>query len=88
MLLLDSISKYFGTNENPEIEEEEKINDPAVYLNIFFMLKELSEKAQVIVVENTPPSEMIDYVKYTFRNGKRGFIDQSQNEFLLDDKNN
>lgn len=84
VLLLDSISKYFGTNENPEIEEEEKINDPEVYLNIFFMLKELSEKAQVIVVENTPPSEMIDYVKYTFRNGKRGFIDQSQNEFLTE----
>ena len=27
------------------------------------MLVELSEKAQVIVVENTPPNEMLQYVK-------------------------
>jgi chromosome segregation ATPase len=85
VLLLDSISKYFGTNENQEIEEEEKINDPEVYLNIFFMLEELSNKAaQVIVVENTPPSEMIGYVRYTFRSGERGFIDQTKNEFLTE----
>lgn len=82
VLLLDSISKYFGTNENIEIDGEEKIDDPEVYLNIFFMLKELSKKAQVIVVENTPPNEMNEYVKYTFRSGERGFIDQSKNEFL------
>lgn len=84
LLLLDSISKYFGTNESPEIEEEEKINDPEVYLNIFFMLEELSKKAQIIVVENTPPLEMSDYVKYTFRSGEHGFIDQSKNEFLAE----
>lgn len=82
VLLLDSISKYFGTNESTEIDGEEKINDPEVYLSIFFMLKELSENAQVIVVENTPPSEMNEYVKYTFRSGEHGFIDQSKNEFL------
>lgn len=82
VLLLDSISKYFGTNENIEVDGEEKIDDPEVYLNIFFMLKELSKKAQVIVVENTPPNEMNEYVKYTFMSGERGFIDQSKNEFL------
>ena len=83
ILLLDSISKYFGTNEDQEIAEEEKINDPEVYLNIFYMLKELSEKAQIIVVENTPPTEMLDFVKYTFRSGENGFIDQKNNEFFL-----
>ena len=83
ILLLDSISKYFGTNEDQEIAEEEKINDPEVYLNIFYMLKELSEKAQIIVVENTPPTEMLYFVKYTFRSGENGFIDQKNNEFFL-----
>lgn len=82
ILLLDSISKYFGTNEHQETSEEEKINDPEVYLNIFNMLKKLSKKAQIIVVENTPPVEVMDYIKYTFRSGKDGFIDQSKNEFL------
>lgn len=82
ILLLDSISKYFGTSDYQEISEEEKINDPEVYLNIFYMLKRLSKKAQIIVVENIPPVEIMDYVKYTFRSGKDGFIDQSKNEFL------
>ncbi|MDN3095152.1 hypothetical protein P0E39_10490 [Enterococcus faecalis] len=84
VILLDSISKYFGTNDNPEIAEEDKINDPEVYLNIFFMLEKLSKKAQVIVVENTPPIEMNDHVKYTFRSGEHGFIDQSKNEFFTE----
>lgn len=82
ILLLDSISKYFGTNENQDIKEEDKINDPEVYLNIFYMLEKLAKKAQIIVVENTPPEEMIDHVKYTFRSGTRGFIDKTKNEFL------
>ncbi|WP_137664929.1 hypothetical protein [Enterococcus hulanensis] len=86
ILLLDSISKYFGTNKNQEIEEGEKINDPEVYLNIFYMLQKLSTEAQVIVVENTPPTEMIGNVKYTFRSGKHGFIDQSKNEFLEEEQ--
>ncbi|MBO1209791.1 hypothetical protein [Mammaliicoccus sciuri] len=82
ILLLDSISKYFGTNKHQESLVEEKINDPEVYLNIFNMLIKLSKKAQIIVVENTPPVEVMDYVKYTFRSGRDGFIDQSKNEFL------
>ncbi|QCJ57048.1 hypothetical protein [Enterococcus mundtii] len=83
VLLLDSISKYFGTNEIQGITEE-KINDPEVYLNIFYMLEELSKKAQIIVVENTPPEEMSKYIKYTFRSGEHGFIDLSKNEFLVE----
>ncbi|WP_224930660.1 SMC family protein [Bacillus safensis] len=87
LLILDSISKYFGTNkneQNPQIDDENMINDPEVYLHIYYMLVELSQNAQIIVVENTPPEEMSRYVKYSFRNGEKGFIDISKNEFLVD----
>lgn len=85
LLILDSISKYFGTNKNEQsvqAEDGNVINDPEVYLNIYYMLVELSKKAQIIVVENTPPEEMSPYVKYSFRHGEKGFIDLSKNEFL------
>ncbi|MDM5319082.1 hypothetical protein RGT17_03345 [Bacillus altitudinis] len=87
LLILDSISKYFGTNkneQNPQIDDENMINDPEVYLHIYYMLVELSQNAQIIIVENTPPEEMSRYVKYSFRNGEKGFIDISKNEFLVD----
>ncbi|MFD1453143.1 hypothetical protein [Oceanobacillus sojae] len=87
LLILDSISKYFGTNKNEQsvqIDDENVINDPEVYLNIYYMLVELSKNAQIIIVENTPPEEMLRYVKYSFRNGEKGFIDISKNEFLVD----
>lgn len=85
LLILDSISKYFGTNKNEQnvqVEDANVINDPEVYLNIYYMLVDLSEKAQIIIVENTPPDEMLRYVRYSFRNGEKGFIDLSKNEFL------
>lgn len=87
LLILDSISKYFGTNKNEQnlqIDDENMINDPEVYLHIYYMLVELSQNAQIIIVENTPPEEMSRYVKYSFRNGEKGFIDISKNEFLVD----
>lgn len=87
LLILDSISKYFGTHKSgQEGQNKDKniINDPEVYLNIFYMLVQLSKKAQIIIVENTPPDEMAQYEKYSFRNGERGFIDLKENEFLLD----
>lgn len=87
LLILDSISKYFGTNridQNDQDLQTNIINDPEVYLNIFYMFIELSEKAQIIIVENTPPAEISDYIKYTFTSGEHGFIDLSQNEFLAD----
>lgn len=84
MLLLDSISKYFGTDDNQDVKDTEKINDPEVLLNIFYMLEELSNKSQVIIIENTPPREMLKYVKYTFLSGENGFIDQSKNEIIAD----
>lgn len=87
LLILDSISKYFGTHKSEQGEQDKDkniINDPEVYLNIFYMLVKLSEKAQIIVVENTPPDEMAQYEKYSFRNGERGFIDLKENEFLSD----
>lgn len=100
LLLLDSVSKYFGTLEytqkvegvkeelegteldiENEVEDIEKINDPEVYLNVFKMLVRLSETAQVIVVENTPPIEMREYVEFIFKNGMHGLIDLDENEF-------
>ncbi|MDB1730086.1 hypothetical protein PMX19_20000 [Enterococcus avium] len=82
-LMLDSVSKYFGTLQidNEEVSEDDLINDPEVYRNIFKLLVDLSEVSQIVVVENTPPEEMEEYVKYTFRNGARGFIDLDKNEF-------
>lgn len=82
ILILDSISKYFGTNKSVNEKENDIIHDPEVYLNIFYMLVKLSKNAQIIVVENTPPNEMAQYEKYSFRNGVRGFIDLDKNEFL------
>lgn len=82
-LMLDSVSKYFGTLQttNEEISEDDLINDPMVYRNIFKLFEELSKESQIIIVENTPPEEMEQYVKYTFKNGARGFIDLEKNEF-------
>lgn len=82
-LMFDSVSKYFGTikSTSEEILEEDIINDPEVYQNIFQLFLSLSSEAQIIIVENTPPEEMGPYVKYTFRNGIRGFIDLEKNEF-------
>lgn len=82
ILILDSISKYFGTNKNVTENENDIIQDPEVYLNIFYMLVKLSKNAQIIIVENTPPNEMTVYEKYSFRNGVKGFIDLEKNEFL------
>lgn len=83
LLMLDSISKYFGTNKSDhETSEKDIINDPEVYLNIYYMLVQLSEKAQIIIVENTPLDEMSKYEKYSFRNGDKGFINIDLNEFL------
>ncbi|MDT2614602.1 hypothetical protein [Enterococcus dongliensis] len=84
-LMLDSISKYVGTlrASGEEISEEDVIKDPDVYQNIFQILVRLSSSTQIIVVENTPPAEMDQYVKYTFRNGPRGFIDLEKNEIDL-----
>lgn len=82
-LMLDSVSKYFGTlqSSDEEILEADLINDPEVYRSIFDMFVDLSQKSQIIIVENTPPEEMEQYVRYTFRNGARGFIDLEKNEF-------
>lgn len=85
LLMLDSVSKYFGIlqSTNEEISEDDLINDPEVYRSIFNLFVNLSNNAQIIIVENTPPEEIEQYVKYTFRNGTHGFIDLEKNEFDL-----
>ncbi|MDU1847383.1 MAG: hypothetical protein E6778_17770 [Niallia nealsonii] len=87
ILLLDSISKYVGTLEKEEITDEDsattknKINDPEVYDEFYKILIELSANHQIILVENTPPSKYDSiYTKYTFYKGKRGLIDEEENE--------
>ncbi|AIZ59297.1 MULTISPECIES: hypothetical protein [Bacillus] len=91
ILLLDSISKYVGTLEKKEEIGEEfaspknKINDPEVYDEFYKILIELSENHQIILVENTPPDKYDSiYTKYTFYKGKRGFIDEEENEIRED----
>lgn len=87
LLLLDSISKYVGTLKKEEeveqsvVNEKEKINDPEVYEEFYKILVELSVDHQIILVENTPPSEYDSlYTKYTFYKGERGLVDEEKNE--------
>ncbi|WP_213810404.1 hypothetical protein [Jeotgalicoccus sp. WY2] len=48
LLILDSISKYFGTNKyHDDVATHTLIEDPEVYLNIYYMLIDLSKKAQI-----------------------------------------
>ncbi|HHK2083684.1 TPA: AAA family ATPase [Enterococcus faecalis] len=89
VLMLDSISKYFGTNKSEELDAEEipknnVITDPEVYENIFEILVKLSKNTQVIVVENTPPDKFSQFVQYTFYSGEHGLVDLNKNEYLLE----
>lgn len=75
-LMLDTLSKYLGTIqiesiEQAEIKEEERINDPEVYEEIYKILIELSNKYQIIIVDNTPPEKVSGYTNYTFFSGEK-----------------
>jgi hypothetical protein len=84
-LLLDSISKYLGTIREDMDDEEKRnknrINDPEVYEEIYKILVELSENHQLIIVDNTPPVDYVEYSKYTFLSGEMGLVNQHINEF-------
>jgi chromosome segregation ATPase len=88
LLLLDSISKYVGTlkKENQELNIVEgsvknQVRDPEVYEEFYKILVELGEDHQIILVENTPPTQFDElYTKYTFYNGEHGLIDEEANE--------
>jgi hypothetical protein len=84
LLMLDSISKYLGTIKTETTEEEindnERINDPEVYEEIYKILIELSANNQIIVVDNTPPEIVSGYTRHTFYSGKKGLINLSVNE--------
>lgn len=87
ILLLDTLSKYLGTirNEGEEqsILDDEIINDPEVYEEIYNILLELSRDFQIIVVDNTPPKHFVDYTKYTFLTGEKGLINLKLNEISI-----
>ncbi|ACK95877.1 MULTISPECIES: hypothetical protein [Bacillus cereus group] len=77
-LLLDSLSKYMGTNSEGENADT---LDPESYKAIYEFLIELSEHIQIIVVENTPPPFVQKYNKYKFyRTEMRGLINPRLNE--------
>lgn len=89
LLLLDSISKYFGTNKNEGqeqgateiiIPESEKITDPEVYEEVYNLLVDISKKSQIIIVENTPLNKFNKYFRYTFTKNGNGFVDLKKNE--------
>jgi len=88
--MLDTLSKYLGTIqaesiEQTEIKEEERINDPEVYEEIYKILIELSDKYQIIIVDNTPPEKVSEYTNYTFFSGEKGLINININEFKEED---
>lgn len=94
ILMLDSLSKYLGTikkdksTETEEIKEdipdENLINDPEVYEELYKILIELTNKHQIIIVENTPPDIVDSYTKYTFLSGQKGLVNESVNEYKED----
>lgn len=94
LLMLDSLSKYLGTikkeksneaEENKEeILDENLINDPEVYEELYKILIELTSKHQVLIVENTPPDIVDTYTKYTFLSGKKGLVNDAVNEYSED----
>ncbi|QDZ88638.1 hypothetical protein [Priestia megaterium] len=78
LLMLDSLSKYIGTNKE---EGNFESLDPASYEEIYKFLMRLSENIQVFIVDNTPPLFVQKFVKYKFfRTDMRGLIDPSKNE--------
>ncbi|HGW3362543.1 TPA: hypothetical protein ACNIAK_002226 [Enterococcus faecalis] len=84
LMMLDTVGKYFGTNQQEDVEQD-KITDPEVYEKVFETMIDLSKNAQIIIVENTPPNIVKDYVKYTFLRGDHGLIDLEENEFNLEE---
>ena len=90
-LMLDSLSKYLGTIKKERSSEAEEnksdtidenfINDPEVYEELYKILIELTLKHQIIIVENTPPDIVDTYTRYTFLSGHRGLINESVNEY-------
>ncbi|ELC8442286.1 AAA family ATPase [Clostridium perfringens] len=87
-ILMDTISKYIGTvisDENPEEDIKNKIDDPEIYEEIYKIFLELSNKYQFIIVENTPPVKYNKYAKYTFLAGEEGLINLDLNELKLEE---
>jgi hypothetical protein len=92
ILMLDSLSKYLGTLkkqgtteesiEKIDVSEKDLIHDPEVYEEIYKIIIELSANHQIIIVENTPPSLVDSYTKYTFLSGERGLVNLSANEYI------
>ena len=81
ILLIDTVANNIGTN----LEVKDSI-DPQTYTEIYKYIYELSEKIQIILVDNTPPEFDVHKREYVFRrveghNKKlRGLIDESKNE--------
>lgn len=81
-LLIDTVSNNIGTNKSAT----DSI-DPNTYAEIIKYLYELSEKIQMVIVDNTPPDMNGQKKEYVFRrieNGKNleGLIDTELNEIL------
>lgn len=81
ILLLDTVANNIGT----DLEVKDSL-DPQTYIEIYKYLYELSEKSQIILVDNTPPQLGVQKKEYIFRriedhNEKlKGLIDETKNE--------
>lgn len=81
ILLIDTVANNIGT----DLEVKDSL-DPQTYIEIYKYLYELSEKSQIILVDNTPPQFGVQKKEYVFRrvedhNEKlKGLIDETKNE--------
>jgi hypothetical protein len=78
-LMLDTLGKYLGTNSN----NKDYIKDPEVYEEMYKILIEISKDVQILVVDNTPPNIVKNYIEYTFYDDGRGLIDMNVNHKIL-----
>lgn len=81
ILLIDTVANNIGT----DLEVKDSL-DPKTYIEIYKYLYELSEKNQIILVDNTPPQLDGQKIEYIFQriedqNEKlKGLIDETKNE--------
>lgn len=81
ILLIDTVANNIGT----DLGVKDSL-DPQTYVEIYKYLYELSEKNQIILVDNTPPQLDVQKKEYVFRriedpNEKlKGLIDETKNE--------
>lgn len=91
-LMLDTIGKYLGSYKSIYVSDNEEVEvmDEKTYKELYVVLKVISEHTQIILVDNTPPTQEGKYIRYIFKNksnsreaiSEEGLIDLSKNELV------